>query len=160
MNDKWQLKQYVSIVPVRVNGIIVVMWHVQLSPALSSPGQNLLTAEEVRSWDCAAWWECCIVNLIIILLWRNIREWRRYTWSAGQLQCGDQSDVGINNEDQQLIHHTLQIPTHTLQILTHTHCRYQQHTLQIPKHWKFTAEQHTLQMLTHNADTNSTHCRC
>ena len=139
MNDKWQLKQYVSIVGVRVNGIIVVMWHVQLTPALSSPGQNLLTAEEVRSWDCAAWWECCIVNLIIILLWRNIREWRQYTWSAGagQLQCGDQSDVGINNEDQQLIHHTLQIPT-THCRYQHTHCRYQH-----------TADTNTLQILTH-----------
>lgn len=151
MNDKWQLKQYVSIVPVRVNGIIVVMWHVQLSPALSSPGQNLLTAEEVRSWDCAAWWECCIVNLIIILLWRNIREWRRYTWSAGQLQCGDQSDVGINNEDQQLIHHTLQIPTHTADTNTHT--------LQIPT--THIADTNTLKIhcrTTHTADAN-THCR-
>ena len=149
MNDKWQLKQYVSIVPVRVNGIIVVMWHVQLSPALSSPGQNLLTAEEVRSWDCAAWWECCIVNLIIILLWRNIREWRRYTWSAGQLQCGDQSDVGINNEDQQLIHHTLQIPTHTADTNTHT-ADTNTHTLQILTQCRY---------ITHTADTNNTHCR-
>ena len=95
-----------------------------------------MVISDVRRWLQQCWdseivweWECCIVNLIIILLWRNIRE----LVSAG-VQASDQSvdhvwpgqSRGMRRsqpgsimsrvwrlqsvQSQQLIHHTLQTP--------------------------------------------------
>ena len=69
--DSWLVLTW-AVVKCRISVDLNIVFVILLMMAISDLRRWL----QQQSWDSEiVWeWECCIVNLIIILLWRNIRE--------------------------------------------------------------------------------------